>query len=295
MIDTDSETIASDAQAAFPTVRIIERPEHLLGGDVPMNDILLNDIEQAPADLYVQSHSTNPLLRSSTITEALEAFLAARDRYDSLFTVTPLQTRLWTPEGQAINHDPEVLLRTQDLPPVMEENSCLYAFDGDTLRRRKQPDRRAAAAVLADAGGGVGHRRGERLDGRRGALRASGGARVSSARVLITCRQMQNCIDEFRSRFDEQDIEITMPDVVQQPSEDELIAMIGEFDGMIAGDDPLTARVLEHATRMRIISKWGVGVDGIDLDAARAQGIPRDQHARASSATTSPTSPPATS
>ena len=51
---------------------------------------------------------------------------------------------------------------------------------------------------------------------------------------------MQNCIDEFRHRFDEQEIEITMPDVVQQPSEDELIAMIGDFDGMIAGDDPLT-------------------------------------------------------
>jgi CMP-N-acetylneuraminic acid synthetase len=137
VIDTDSETIARDAQAAFPTVRIVERPQHLLGGDVPMNEILLNDIEQAPADLYVQSHSTNPLLRTSSITEALETFLGARDRYDSLFTVTPLQTRLWTADGQAINHDPEVLLRTQDLPPVMEENSCLYAFDGDTLRRRK--------------------------------------------------------------------------------------------------------------------------------------------------------------
>jgi len=137
VIDTDSETIASDAQAAFPSVRIVERPAHLLGGDVPMNDILLNDIAQAPADLYVQSHSTNPLLRSTTITEALEAFLRARDRYDSLFTVTPLQTRLWTADGQAINHDPEVLLRTQDLPPVMEENSCLYVFEGDTLRRRR--------------------------------------------------------------------------------------------------------------------------------------------------------------
>lgn len=96
---------------------------------------------------------------------------------------------------------------------------------------------------------------------------------MSAARVLITCRQMQNCIDEFLVRFTENDIEITMPEVLQQPSEAELIAIIGEYDGMIAGDDPLTARVLEHATRMRIISKWGVGVDGIDLDAARAHGI----------------------
>ena len=65
-----------------------------------MNDVLLNDVDQVPADLYVQTHSTNPLLRSSTITEALEAFLGARDRYDSLFTVTPLQTRLWTRTGR---------------------------------------------------------------------------------------------------------------------------------------------------------------------------------------------------
>ena len=42
---------------------------------------------------------------------------------------------------------------------------------------------------------------------------------------------------------------------------------------MIAGDDPLTARVLEHAERMRIISKWGVGTDGIDSEAARERGI----------------------
>jgi CMP-N-acetylneuraminic acid synthetase len=136
VIDTDSPLITSDVQAAFPDVRVVPRPDRLLGGDVPMNDILLYDVEQAPSDLYVQTHSTNPLLRSETISAALDAFLAQRDSYDSLFTVTPLQTRLWTADGQAINHDPAVLLRTQDLPPVMEENSCLYVFDAETLRRR---------------------------------------------------------------------------------------------------------------------------------------------------------------
>ena len=136
VIDTDSDLIEEDTAAAFPAVRVVRRPDHLLGGDVPMNDVLLNDIDQVEADLYVQTHSTNPLLESATITKALEAFLGARDRHDSLFTVTALHTRLWTPDGQAINHDPNVLLRTQDLPPVMEENSCLYAFEGETLRRR---------------------------------------------------------------------------------------------------------------------------------------------------------------
>ncbi len=134
VIDTDSEHIAADASAAFPEVRIIERPEAIRGGDVPMNTVLLHDVSQVQADLYVQTHSTNPLLRAETITSAIEAFLEARDRYDSLFTVTPLHTRLYTAEGRAINHDPAVLLRTQDLPPVMEENSCLYIFTADTLR-----------------------------------------------------------------------------------------------------------------------------------------------------------------
>ena len=135
VIDTDSDLIAESAAHAFPEVQVIERPEHLRGGDVAMNDVLLHDISLVEADLYLQTHSTNPLLTARTITSALQAFSAAEDA-DSLFTVTPWQTRLWTPDGKAINHDPDVLLRTQDLPPVMEENSCLYVFDGETLRRR---------------------------------------------------------------------------------------------------------------------------------------------------------------
>jgi len=96
---------------------------------------------------------------------------------------------------------------------------------------------------------------------------------MSGERVLITCRQMQNCIEDFLPALHEHEFELVLPDVVQQLSEDELIAIIGGFDGMIAGDDPLSARVLEHATRMRVISKWGIGIDGIDIQAAEALGI----------------------
>jgi D-3-phosphoglycerate dehydrogenase len=96
---------------------------------------------------------------------------------------------------------------------------------------------------------------------------------MSGERVLITCRQMQNCFESFRDRFEERGLAWEMPSVVQQPTEEELMEIIGNFDGMIAGDDPLTARVLERAGRMKIISKWGVGIDGIDVDAAEALGI----------------------
>jgi D-3-phosphoglycerate dehydrogenase len=84
---------------------------------------------------------------------------------------------------------------------------------------------------------------------------------------------MQNAIEAFRSRFDERGIEIALPPVMQQPSEDELIELLPGFDGIIAGDDPLTGRVLSSASRLRIISKWGVGIDGIDLAAAAERGI----------------------
>lgn len=136
-IDTDSPMIAADSAQAFPMVKVLERPEELRGGDVPMNEILLHDVEMIGADLYLQTHSTNPLLRPETISRAVAAFESSRDRYDSLFTVTPLQTRFWTSDGVAVNHDPNVLARTQDLPPIMEENSCLYIFTAETLRRRR--------------------------------------------------------------------------------------------------------------------------------------------------------------
>lgn len=134
VIDTDSDLIAADAADAFERVRIIMRPDDIRGGDVDMNVVLRNDVAQVPADLYVQTHSTNPLLRVQTVTDAIDAYLADCDRHDSLFTVTPLQTRLYRADGEAINHDPAVLLRTQDLPPVMEENSCLYVFTAQTLQ-----------------------------------------------------------------------------------------------------------------------------------------------------------------
>jgi phosphoglycerate dehydrogenase-like enzyme len=96
---------------------------------------------------------------------------------------------------------------------------------------------------------------------------------LSGLRVLVTCLQMQNVFEQFRRRFDERGIAYDLPPVVQQPTEDDLIAVIGGYEGMIAGDDPLTERVLSYAQRMRIISKWGVGTDGIDLAAARSLGI----------------------
>jgi CMP-N-acetylneuraminic acid synthetase len=137
MIDTDSPVVMEDAKKNFPTVMLYERPLNLRNGNIPMNDILLNDVKQISADYYLQTHSTNPLLQSSTIDRAIKQFLENQLKHDSLFSVTRIQSRLWDKDSKAINHDPNVLLRTQDLPPIYEENSCLYIFTKQILQERK--------------------------------------------------------------------------------------------------------------------------------------------------------------
>jgi CMP-N-acetylneuraminic acid synthetase len=136
VVDTDSHPVMEGLRQYFPQVEVIERPEHLRADDVPMNEILLHDTRLVQADLYLQTHSTNPLLQSGTISRAIQSLIANTPRYDSLFSVTRLQTRLYFQDGRAINHDPSVLLQTQDLPPVYEENSCLYLFTRETLVKR---------------------------------------------------------------------------------------------------------------------------------------------------------------
>jgi CMP-N-acetylneuraminic acid synthetase len=135
VIDTDSDIIKRDAADAFRQVTVLDRPAHLRDGSIPMNDVLLNDVRQVPAGLYLQTHSTNPLLRPETISGALQAFRTSPD-HDSLFSATRIQARLWSADGRPMNHDPAVLLRTQDLPPVYLENSCLYLFTRELLERR---------------------------------------------------------------------------------------------------------------------------------------------------------------
>lgn len=134
VIDTDSPTIGEYCRQDFPDVVVLERPEHLRDGGTPMNEVLLSTTERVSADVYLQTHSTNPLLRSETIGAAIKGFSDRRSECDSLFSVTPLQTRLWDELVRPINHNPALLLRTQDLPPVYEENSCIYLFTREGLR-----------------------------------------------------------------------------------------------------------------------------------------------------------------
>jgi D-3-phosphoglycerate dehydrogenase / 2-oxoglutarate reductase len=93
-------------------------------------------------------------------------------------------------------------------------------------------------------------------------------------RVLLTAPYMIPFVDRFKPVFDKYDIELIIPDVHERVEEVELLNYAGQFDGAICGDDRYTARVLEACQpRLRVISKWGTGIDSIDADACVRYGI----------------------
>lgn len=152
VVDTDSDEVMAGLKGHFPSVSIINRPESLRADDVPMNEILIHDTGLFPADFYLQTHSTNPLLKSESISKAIQLLITNYPARDSLFSVTRLQTRLYDKDGNALNHNPKELIQTQDLPPVYEENSCIYMFTRENLlaKRHRISDKPLMFAIDAD-------------------------------------------------------------------------------------------------------------------------------------------------
>ncbi len=92
--------------------------------------------------------------------------------------------------------------------------------------------------------------------------------------ILFSAPYMIPFLDRFRPVLESYGLELIVPDVHERLGEEEILAYAGQFDGTICGDDHYTARVLEACTpRLKIISKWGTGVDSIDRAAAARLGI----------------------
>jgi len=136
VINTDARGILAE-NGLVDTDRILirDRKPEICGDFVSMNKVLADDLANVPSDLYLMTHTTNPLLSALTITRALLAFEKARaaGQADSLFTVNKFQTRFYRTDGSAVNHDPNNLIRTQDLEPWFEENSNLYLFSRESF------------------------------------------------------------------------------------------------------------------------------------------------------------------
>jgi len=139
----DSVIINTDAQhilveygiTSSDRIIIRERAPALLGNSTSMNLIIEDDIAAAPADMYLMTHATNPLLTADTITAAAHQYELRTQHFnnDSLFSVTSHRIRFFSAEGIPVNHDPTILVPTQDLAPLFAENSCLYIFSPDSF------------------------------------------------------------------------------------------------------------------------------------------------------------------
>ncbi len=128
IINTDSEKIAKNAKENF-NVTIHMRPDYLLDIDHDeANKIMAYDIDKIAGEHFIQSHSTNPLVNPKSIRKACKLYFKNLKMNDSLFSVTKTTKRFFLKNGQPINHDPKKLIKTQELEPLLEENSCFYIF-----------------------------------------------------------------------------------------------------------------------------------------------------------------------
>lgn len=135
VINTDARHIlAENGLVESDRVMIRDRKPEICGDLVSMNLVLADDVANVDADIYLMTHTTNPLLSARSIQNALEAFSTSHN-VDSLFTVDKIQTRFYREDCSAVNHDPDNLIRTQDLEPWFEENSNLYLFTRESFNK----------------------------------------------------------------------------------------------------------------------------------------------------------------
>lgn len=131
VINTDAEDqlIKSGLELSAKILIRCRKPE-LCGDFVSMNSIIADDLANVEAETYLMTHTTNPLISVNTISQAMFTYQKGikSGKCDSLFAVNKFQTRFYRSDGSPVNHDPNNLIRTQDLEPWFEENSNLYIF-----------------------------------------------------------------------------------------------------------------------------------------------------------------------
>lgn len=140
VINTDArEILAENGLVETDRIKIRDRKPEICGDAVSMNKVLGDDVKNVDADIYLMTHTTNPLLSSETIQQAIDEFKKAEaaGKADSLFTVNKIQTRFYREDATPINHDPQNLIPTQDLEAWYEENSNLYLFTRESFAKNQ--------------------------------------------------------------------------------------------------------------------------------------------------------------
>lgn len=138
IVDTDSQKIMSLIKQNFPKVVVIERPQHLLGDKVPMTPIIKHDIKYAKTKHFLQTHTVVPLLKTSTINYAIRSYFEGLGKgFDSVVGVTKYQTRFYDHNKRPLNHDPNIMVPSQDMLPLYEDNSCFYINSIENFLKNK--------------------------------------------------------------------------------------------------------------------------------------------------------------
>lgn len=139
IINTDGDDLMTDINSNFKDkVVVFDRKEEICGNYVSMNKIIQDDIKSIDADIFIQTHSTNPLLKVETLDKAIEKMieLSKTKENDSVFSVSKTQKRFYNKDTTPMNHDPKMLV-TQHLDPIYEENSCFYIFTKDSFLKNE--------------------------------------------------------------------------------------------------------------------------------------------------------------
>jgi CMP-N-acetylneuraminic acid synthetase len=127
LINTDSNKIKEMVLGEFENVRVIDRPKELLGDKVSLTPIINYDLRFVRTKHFVQTHATTPLLSTKTIDNVIEKYFEGLlHNYDSAMGVNAFQTRFFFENGKPVNHNPEVMMPSQDMPYLYEDNSSFY-------------------------------------------------------------------------------------------------------------------------------------------------------------------------
>lgn len=136
VINTDAiNLLKSNGLPQSKKIILRKRKEEICGDYVSMNLIIEDDLKNIDSDIFLMTHTTNPLLSQKSIERAINEFKHAlkNNTANSLFSVNKVQERFYDRQAIAVNHDPKKLIRTQDLEAWYKENSNLYLFTKDSF------------------------------------------------------------------------------------------------------------------------------------------------------------------
>lgn len=134
LINTDAlEVVEYVGNSKSTKLKLIERPNHLLGDDINMNQLITYDITKTESEHFFQTHCTNPLLKLETIEKSIKKYFENLANHDTMFSVDVIQKRGFTSDFKPLNHNLDELIPTQDLSPILVENSNFFIFSRATF------------------------------------------------------------------------------------------------------------------------------------------------------------------